>query len=159
MQATLRILLALVSIFAGAGAYAAESKPYARDFLASDAVRLAETLRKETAGEAALTKGKNPEQLRKEAAAAADNADYKLAGKLAAAAVTGNAKDAANWLQLSRVAVKADDAQAPERYDLRERGTTAAYAAYLRLTASAPQASAFAMSPLVSMPPAAMTWT
>ena len=68
MQATLRILLALVSIFAGAGAYAAESKPYARDFLASDAVRLTETLRKETAGEAALTKGKNAEQLRKEAA-------------------------------------------------------------------------------------------
>ena len=66
MQATLRILLALVSIFAGVGAYAAESKPYARDFLASDAVRLAETLRKETVSEAALAKGKNPEQLRKE---------------------------------------------------------------------------------------------
>ena len=63
------------------------SKPYARDFLASDAVRLAETLRKETTSDGALTKGKNPEQLRKEAAAAADNADYKLAGKLAAAAV------------------------------------------------------------------------
>jgi alpha-2-macroglobulin len=145
MQATLRILLALVSIFAGVDAYAAESKPYARDFLASDAVRLAETLRKETAGEAALAKGKNPEQLRKEAAAATDNADYKLAGKLAAAAVTGNPKDAANWLQLSRIAVKADDAQAPERYDLRERGTTAAYAAYLRLTAPAPQAEALAL--------------
>src|ERR1700722_7469008 len=112
MQATLRILLVLVSIFAGAGAYAADPKPYARDFLASDAVRLTETLRKETASLGALTKGKTPEQLRNAAAAAADGADFKQAGKLAAAAVTGNPKDAANWLQLARVALKADDAQA-----------------------------------------------
>jgi alpha-2-macroglobulin len=145
MLGALRITLAFVSILAGAVAYAAESKPYARDFLASDAVRLTETLRKETAGEASLTKGKNSEQLRKEAAAAADNADYKLAGRLAAAAVTSNPKDAVNWLQLARIGVKADDAQAPERYDLRERGATAAYAAYLRLTAPAPQAEALAL--------------
>jgi alpha-2-macroglobulin len=145
MQAALRTLLALVSIFAGAAVHAAESKPYARDFLASDVVRLTETLRKETSGEAQWTKGKSPEQLRNGAAAAAGGPDYKLAGRLAGAAIAGNPKDAANWLQLARVAVKADDAQAPERYDLRERGSTAAYAAYERLTAAAPQAEALAL--------------
>ena len=73
MHAALRTLLALALMIAGGAAYAAESKPYARDFLASDAVRLAETLRKETAASAALIKGKSPEQLRKEAAAIAEN--------------------------------------------------------------------------------------
>jgi len=147
MHAALRTLLALVLMLAGGAAYAAESKPYARDFLVSDAVRLAETLRKETAASAALTKGKSPEQLRKEAAAIADNVDgdFKLAGKLAGAAITGNPKDAANWLQLARIAVKADEAQNSERYELRERGSTAAYAAYERLTAPAPQAEALAV--------------
>jgi alpha-2-macroglobulin len=145
MQAALRIMLALVSIFAGVGAYAAETKPFARDFLASDAVRLTETLRKESATQAALTKGKTAEQLRKEASAAADSADYKLAGKLAAAAVSSNPKEAASWLTFARIAVKADDAQAPERYELRERGATAAYAAYERLTGPAPQAEALTL--------------
>jgi uncharacterized protein YfaS (alpha-2-macroglobulin family) len=145
MYAALRLLSAILFICGGASAYAAESKPFAPDFLVSDAVRLAETLRKETGGEGALTKGKTPEQLRKEAAAAAEAADFKLAGRLAAAAIAGNPKDAANWLQLAKIAVKADDAQAAERYDLRERGTTAAFAAYQRLTAPAPQAEALAL--------------
>jgi alpha-2-macroglobulin len=145
MKSLLRILLALATMVSGATVYAAESKPFARDFLASDAVRLTETLRKETASEGVLTKGKNAEQLRKEAAGAADNTDYKLAGRLAAAAVTANPKDAANWMALAHIAVKADDAQAPERYELRERGSSAAYAAYQRLTAPASQADALAL--------------
>ncbi|MGO8835665.1 MAG: alpha-2-macroglobulin family protein [Roseiarcus sp.] len=145
MQAALRTLLALVLVLAGAAAHAAESKPYARDFLASDAVRLAETLRKEASGAAALSKGKSPEQLRNGAAGAAAGGDFKLAGKLAAAAIAGNPKDPANWLALAQLAVKADDAQAPERYELRERGATAAYAAYERLTAPGPQAQALAL--------------
>jgi uncharacterized protein YfaS (alpha-2-macroglobulin family) len=145
MQAAFRTLLALVLVAAGAAALAADFKPYARDFLASDAVRLAETARKETAGAAALTKGKSPEQLRNEAAAAAAGADFKLAGRLAAAAIAANPKDAANWLELAQLAVKADEAQAPERYELRERGSTAAYAAYQRLVAAGPQAQALAL--------------
>ena len=145
MQAALRILLALALVSAGMAARAADVKPYARDFLASDAVHFAETARKETAGAAALIKGKSPEQLRNEAAAAGANGDFKLAGRLAAAAIAGNPKDAANWLALARLAVKADDAQSSERYELRERGSTAAYAAYERLAPPGPQAQALAV--------------
>ncbi len=144
MLVALRTLLALV-LFVGAAAQAAEVKPYARDFLASDAVRLAETLRKETISIGSLTKGKSPEQLRKDAAAKAGASDFKMAGKYAGAAIAGNPKDAANWLQLAQIAIKADDAQASERFELRERGSTAAYAAYERLTGPGPQADALAL--------------
>ena len=144
MLVALRTLLALL-LFAGAAAQAAEVKPYARDFLASDAVRLAETLRKETISIGSLTKGKSPEQLRKDAAAKAGASDFKMAGKYAGAAIAGNPKDAANWLQLAQIAIKADDAQASERFELRERGSTAAYAAYERLTGPGPQADALAL--------------
>jgi alpha-2-macroglobulin len=143
MFAALRILMLFV-LFAGVTANAAEVKPYARDFLASDAVHLAETVRKETIAIGGQIKGKTPEQLRKDAAAKADASDFKLAGKLAGAAIAANPKDAANWLALAAVAVKADDAKNSERYELRERGTSAAYAAYERLTAPGPQAEALA---------------
>jgi hypothetical protein len=49
MRALLRSFLTVAIMLVGSTTYAAESKPYARDFLASDAVHLAETLRKETA--------------------------------------------------------------------------------------------------------------
>jgi uncharacterized protein YfaS (alpha-2-macroglobulin family) len=128
-----------------AAAHAADFRPYARDFLASDAVHLAETVRKETATVGPLVRGKTPEQLRTEANSEAATSDFKQAGRLAAAAIASNPKDAANWLVLAQVAVKADDAQSSERYELRERGSTAAYAAYERLTAPAPQAQALAL--------------
>ncbi|MBV9555652.1 MAG: alpha-2-macroglobulin family protein, partial [Pseudolabrys sp.] len=140
----LRTFLALVMVFFGMAAAQADVKPYARDFLASDVVRFTEQIRKEVAAYA-FVRGKSAEELRKEANAAADSADYKQAGKLAAGAITANPKDAANWLTLARIAVKADDAQASERYDLRERGTLAAYAAYTRVTTPTAQADALAM--------------
>ena len=145
MPNALRLIFAFGLLLAAGAAHAADPRPYAREFLASDVVRLVETLRKETAAESALAKGKSAEVLRKETAGAADASDFKLAGKLAAAAVTANPKDAANWLALARLAVRADDAQAAERYALRERGATAAYAAYERLTAPAQQAEALAI--------------
>jgi uncharacterized protein YfaS (alpha-2-macroglobulin family) len=144
MLLALRTLLALV-FFAGAAAQAAEVKPYVRDFLASDVVRLAETLRKETAASSKTISGETPEQLRRDAAGRATSGDFKMAGRYAGAAVAANPKDPANWLALAQVAVKADDAQNSERYELRERGSTAAYAAYERLTAPGPQADALAL--------------
>src|ERR1700737_3556916 len=116
MHNWLRTILALVMVFFGAAAHAADPKPYARDFLASDVVRLTEQMRKEATGYS-FVRGKSAEELRKEAAAAADSGDYKQAGNLAAGAVTANPKDAPNWLALARIGVKADDAQSPERYD------------------------------------------
>jgi uncharacterized protein YfaS (alpha-2-macroglobulin family) len=145
MTNALRMMFALALIVIGGAARAGDPKPYARDFLASDAVRLIETLRKEAGKNEALSRAKSADQLRKEVAAAADGADFKLAGKLAAATVAANPKDAANWLALARLAIKADEAQAPERYELRERGATAAYAAYERLSAPAAQAEALAL--------------
>src|SRR5437764_15400629 len=71
MHYALRSFLALVLVFLGAAAvHAADPKPYARDFLASDAVHLTETLRKEASGYAPLLRGKSAEQLRKEVAGA-----------------------------------------------------------------------------------------
>ncbi|HXW19408.1 MAG TPA: alpha-2-macroglobulin, partial [Roseiarcus sp.] len=141
----LRNSIVVASLWLAAAAIAAEVKPFTRDFLASDAVRLAETLRKEAASSGALSQGKSAEQLRRETAAAGAKGDFKLAGKLAAAAVAANPKDAANWLALARLAVAADDAQDNGRYELREEGATAAYAAYERLATPALQAEALAM--------------
>jgi alpha-2-macroglobulin len=137
--------LIVATLLLGAAAWAADVKPFTRDFLAGDAVRLAEALRKETATNGALAQGKSPEQLRREMTAAGARGDFKLAAKLAAAAIAANPKDAANWLALARLAVAADDAQDNSRYELREQGATAAYAAYERLATPALQAEALAL--------------
>ena len=62
--------LALALLLLATSAGAAEIKPFAREDMASDAVRLMETLRIATAAIGAQVKGKTPDQLRKEAAAA-----------------------------------------------------------------------------------------
>ncbi|HLH51693.1 MAG TPA: alpha-2-macroglobulin [Roseiarcus sp.] len=142
MRLWLSSLLIIVFGAFAAGAQAAEIKPFARDYLASDAVRLVETLRKEAGG---AGQGKSAEQLRRDASAAAARGDYKLAARLAAAAVTVNPKDAANWLALARLAVAADDAQWSNRWSLRDEGATAAYAAYERLATPPLQAEALAL--------------
>ncbi|HLJ72659.1 MAG TPA: alpha-2-macroglobulin [Roseiarcus sp.] len=135
------LLIIVVGAFA-AGAQAAEIKPFARDYLASDAVRLVETLRKEAGG---AGQGKSAEQLRRDTSAAAARGDYSLAARLAAAAVTANPKDAANWLALARLAIAADDAQWSNRWSLRDEGATAAYGAYERLATPPLQAEALAL--------------
>ena len=138
---SLAVLLLLVATAAGA----AEIKPFAREDMASDAVRLTEALRIATASIGAEVKDKTPDQLRKGAAAAVAKADFGAAEKLAGAAITAAPKDPANWLAYADVAVKADDAKADNRYDLVTRGATAAYAAYLRSTTPDAQAAALAV--------------
>ena len=141
MFQALRSLAVLLLLIATA-AVAAEIKPFAREDMASDAVRLTETLRIATASIGAEVKGKTPDQLRKEAAAESDFGD---AEKLAGAAITAAPKDPANWLAYAGVAIKADDAKADNRYDLGTRGATAAYAAYQRSTTADAQAAALAV--------------
>src|SRR5271154_5361932 len=138
---SLAVLLLLVATNAGA----AEIKPFAREDMASDAVRLTEALRIATASIGAEVKDKTQDQLRKGAAAAVAKADFGAAEKLAGAAITAAPKDPANWLAYADVAVKADDAKADNRYDLVTRGATAAYAAYLRSTTPDAQAAALAV--------------
>jgi uncharacterized protein YfaS (alpha-2-macroglobulin family) len=135
LSSLLIILFGTLSVAAAA----ADVKPFSRDYLASDAVRLVETLRREAAG---IGQGKSAEQLRRDATG---TSDYKLAARFAAAAVTANPKDAANWLTLAKVAIAADDAQASMRWYLREEGATAAYAAYERLADPKLQAEALAL--------------
>src|SRR6478736_2904552 len=97
MLHALRSLAVLLILLAGA-ASAAETKPFAREDMASDAVRLTETLRVATAAIGAQVKGKTPQQLLSEAAKAVAAANFGAAEKLASAAITAAPKDPANWL-------------------------------------------------------------
>src|ERR1700722_2539143 len=145
MPIALRCFLAVVFIVLGGAAWAADIKPYAREDLASDVVRLTETLRKETAQIGAKIKGKSADQLRKDAAAAVADKKFKDASAFFGAAVTANPKDAGAWLALARLGATADDAQADGRYDMVARGQTAAYAAYSHASGAAVQAEALAV--------------
>src|SRR5450631_2349542 len=112
-----RVFALLLLVYAGA-ALAADIKPYIREDLGSDVVRLTETLRKETAAIGAKLKGRSPEQLRKDVAAAIVAKNFKDAISFAGAAIVANPKDAGGWLGLARVAAADDDAQADNRYDM-----------------------------------------
>src|SRR5271166_2182873 len=144
MSSVLRLIALCLTLLAGA-AEAAEIKPFASEDMASDAIRLTETLRAEAATIGAQAKGKTPEDLRKAAAAAGAAAKFDDAAKLAAAAVAAAPKDPANWLAYAMVAIKADDAQANGRYELVTQGATAAYAAYEHATTPEAQAGALAV--------------
>ncbi len=143
LQALRSVFLAVVLFSSAAGA--AEVKPFAREDMASDAVRLTEALRVSTASIGAEVKDKTPDQLRKAAAAAVAGGDFAGAEKLAGAAITAAPKDPVNWLAYANVAIKADDGKADDRYDLVTHGATAAYAAYLRSTTPDTQAQALAV--------------
>ena len=97
MLHALRSLAFFLLLLSGA-ASAAETKPFAREDMASDAVRLTETLRIATAAVGAQVKGKTPQQLLAEAAKAVAGGDFATAEKLAGAAITAAPKDPANWL-------------------------------------------------------------
>src|SRR5277367_2695741 len=135
---------AVLLILLGGVASAAETKPFAREDMASDAVRLTETLRIATAAIGAQVKGKTPQQLLADAAKAVTGGDFDAAQKLAGAAITAAPKDPSNWLGYAGVAAAADDAKANDRYELVTFGATAAYAAYLRSTTPEAQAAALA---------------
>ena len=144
MLLVLRLLALCLMLLAGA-AGAADIKPFASEDMASDAIRLTETLRAAAVSIGAQAKGKTPEDLRKAAAAAAAAAKFDDAAKLAAAAVTAAPKDPMNWLAFATVAIKADDAQANGRYELVTQGATAAYAAYQHAATPEAQAGALAL--------------
>ncbi|MGA8715289.1 MAG: alpha-2-macroglobulin family protein, partial [Roseiarcus sp.] len=144
MMLVLRLLALCLTLLASA-ASAVEVKPYAREDMASDAVRLTETLRAQAVTIGAQAKGKTPDDLRKAAAAAAAASKFDDAAKLAAAAVAAAPKDPANWIAYATVAIKADDAQANDRYELVAQGATAAYAAYQHAATPEAQAGALAL--------------
>jgi alpha-2-macroglobulin len=145
MPQILRRLLAFALIVVAGAASAAQPAPYAREDLASDVIRLNETLHKETSQIGAKLKGRSADQLRKDAAAAVASSDFKGASALLGAAISANPKDSAAWLALAKLGAAADEAQADGRYDLVTRGETAAYAAYERASDVNSQAEALAV--------------
>ena len=130
MTKMLRLALMLLALAAPVCAFAGDTKPFAREDLASDAVRLTETLRKETTKIAAQFHGRDDAALMKAAVAAATSSDYKSAAQDIGAAIAAQPKAPAAWLALAKLGVAADDAKAEDRYELVTRATTAAYAAY-----------------------------
>jgi uncharacterized protein YfaS (alpha-2-macroglobulin family) len=144
MLHALRSLVLLVILFSTA-ASAAEAKPFAREDMASDAVRLTETIRIATAAIGAQVKGKTPQQLLAEAARAVAGGDFATAENLAGAAITGAPKDPTNWLAYAGFAAAADDAKTNDRYQMVSQGATAAYAAYQHSTTPDAQAAALAV--------------
>ena len=145
MKSILRLAFVLAFAAATTFASAAPIKPYARDDKASDAVRLTETLRKETADLGARFKGKPADALLKDATAAEHNGDYKLAHADLAAAITADPKSVAAWLALAQLGADADDASFSDRWVMVDTGATAAYAAYERAIDPEQQAQALAL--------------
>ncbi len=145
MLQAIRGFLAFALLIATGAALAGEIKPYTREDLASDVVRLTETLRKETAQIGAKFKGKSTDQLRAEAATAVAAGDFKGASALLGAVVAGAPKEEGGWLTLARLGAAADEAQASGRYEFIQRGQTAAYAAYQRANSPPQQAVALAL--------------
>ena len=144
MLHAMRSLGLFLVLLAGA-AGAAEIKPFVREDMASDAVRLTETLRVATAAIGAQVKGKTPQQLLAEATKAVTASNFADAEKLAGAAITAAPKDPPNWLAYAGIAAAADDAKGNDRYQMVTQGATAAYAAYQHSTAPDAQAAALAV--------------
>ena len=113
--------------------------------MASDAVRLTETLRVATAAIGAQVKGKTSQQLLSGGRQAVAGGDFADADKLAGAAIIAAPKDPSNWLAYAGIAAAADDAKANDRYEFVTQGATAAYAAYQHSTTPDAQAAALAM--------------
>lgn len=116
-------------------------KTFTRDDLASQAIRLEETFRKEARD---LARGKPAAQLAGEAAAAANAKDMDRAFKLAGGAVAADPGPAQPWFAYARMTTRGDlpDGQS---YVLRERASAAAYAAYTRAGSAQEKASALAL--------------
>ena len=140
MRALARTLAFILVLMCGKAAFA--QKAYVNDDLASDAVRLEETLRKEVG---TLADDKSADQLRKEGLAlVAKGHSLDAVGPLAAAIVLAP-KDGTHWLDYANAAYAADTQDSSLRYTLQERATTAAYAAYTHFTRRPDQADALAL--------------
>jgi hypothetical protein len=108
MPRILRRWLAFALIIVAGAAFAAPVAPYVREDLASDVVRLTETLHKEATQIGAKLKGRAADQLRRDAAAAIASSDFKGASALLGAAISANPKDAGAWLALAKLGAEAD---------------------------------------------------
>src|ERR1700732_4298557 len=116
-------------------------KSFVQEDLASDAVRLQATLRKE----AGNLIQRPAAQLVSEGLAALARGDERRAMTLLGAAIGVDDKNAAAWLGYARAAFKVEPKDGGEKYTLRERALDAAYAAYQRAGNVADEAKALAL--------------
>ena len=121
------------------GAALAQTKSFVRENLASDAIRLEETLRKETRG--LLAQGRTAEQFRADARAHLAAGRSDMAAQAYAAAISAGAKDGQTWLAYARAAMT-PRADGTSSWLNRERAPNAAYAAYQRFTQKGEEAVA-----------------
>ena len=105
-----------------------------RDDLASEGVRLEEKLKTEAGSTAA---GRPAAQLRRDAEGRTSRSNQRGAMSLYAAAIALEPKNAANWVGFVKAVKAVTPKDYTERYQLRERGTAAAYIAYQRATTRA----------------------
>ena len=131
--------LALISFCLASGAAFAADKPYVREDLASDAIRLEEKLKKDAFPVSAL----HPiEQIRKDAAQRISRGDPKGALPLLATLITSNPKSPDPWLAYAKAAFVALNSDESGYYALQENALAAAYTAYQRAKTPAEEASA-----------------
>ena len=116
-------------------------KSFVQDDLASDAVRLQATLRKE----AGNLIQRPAAQLASEGLAALARGDARRAMTLLGASIGVDDKNAAAWLGYARAAFKVEPKDGSEKYTLRERALEAAYASYQRAGSAADEAKALAL--------------
>ncbi|WP_460448547.1 alpha-2-macroglobulin family protein [Alsobacter sp. SYSU BS001988] len=136
-----RVLAFSLALSTVGAAWAQSAKSFIRDDLASEAVRLEEQIRKDGA---AAAQGKQPDQLRREAATLLGRGDARRALGLLTQALALDPRDAASWLAYARATLATDPKDASERWRLTERATASAYMAYQRAAARPDEAAALA---------------
>jgi uncharacterized protein YfaS (alpha-2-macroglobulin family) len=140
MRSLLRLVI--IALWVGITASAFAQKKFVREDLASDLVRLEESLRNETR---AVTQDHSAQQIRRDALASEAKSDWQAALRGFAAAIVANPKDASNWLGYVRAALQIDRLR-NDRPDptLSNRIAAAAYGAFQRAQNKADEAQALA---------------
>jgi uncharacterized protein YfaS (alpha-2-macroglobulin family) len=152
-RSLLRTVLVAVGLMAG-GYSAQAQKSFIHGDLASQAVRLEQTLRIEGGR---LTGGKPAQQLQQEGEASLAQGHARQALDLFAATIAVEPDNAAGWYSYARAALAINPGNNwDERYKLQERQATAAYAAYQR--ARTPNDEAMSLALLGEVYAAQQAW-
>ncbi|KAB0266010.1 alpha-2-macroglobulin family protein [Microvirga brassicacearum] len=137
------VLVAATLCWGIVGVQAQSQKSFVREDLASESVRLQQSLRTETAPFAG---GKPAAQLRREGQSFLSQRLPKQALNSFGAAIAIEPGNSANWAAFAAAALAVDPGNDwQERYKLQERQAVAAYTAYQRATNPADEASALAL--------------
>jgi uncharacterized protein YfaS (alpha-2-macroglobulin family) len=135
--------LVAAGLMTGTLAAQAQQKSYVQEELASQAVRLEQTLKTEGAR---FIGGKPGAQLRREGDVALSRGGARLALNLYTGAIAAEPANPSSWTGYARAALAVDPGNDwEERYRLQERRVAAAYAAYQRASTPADEAAALAL--------------